>query len=118
MTVRAVQSQSMIFSVLRLVNQVAKYQFLMMPACAYSQTNSEIPSAHQNFWNSMSICELYSLYKASPSKILELTEEPTFDNPAQQRVFHFLCDFVGNMRMDESRTLRFVTGSSVCLAKK
>lgn len=94
-------TQSTIFSVLsrygcrelptpaniyRLVNQVAKYQFLMMPACAYTQMKSGIPSAHQTFWNSMSIGDLYSLYRAlhaSPSKILELIEEPTFDNPAQ-----------------------------------
>ena len=70
----------------------------------------------------MSIGELYSLYKAlhaSLSKILEVIEESTFDNPAQQRVFNFRCDFVGNMKPDESRTfLRFGTGSSVCLAKK
>ena len=58
-------------NIYRLVNQVAKYQFLMMPACAYTQMKSGIPSAHHTFWNSMSIGELYSLYKAlhaSPSK--------------------------------------------------
>ena len=130
-------TQSVIFSVLsrygcremptprnlyKLVNQVAKYQFLMVPASAYAQMKSGIPNTHIDFWNSMSLGELYSLYRAlhtSPSKILQLIEEPVFDNPAQQRVFLFLCDFIGNMKADETRTfLRFVTGSSVCMAKK
>ena len=93
-----------------------------MPASAYSQMKSGIPSMHLDFWKTVSIGELYSLYRAlhaSPAKILELIEEPFFDNPAQQRVFNFLSDFVGNMKPDEGRIfLRFVTGSSVCLAKR
>ena len=40
-------------------------------------------------------------------------------NPAEDRVFGFLLAFIGNMRWSELRLfLRFVTGSSVLLAKK
>ena len=80
----------------------------MMPASTYAQMKSGIPKDHVNFWNSVSLGELYSLYKAlhaSPVKVLELTEEPILDNPMQQHVFNFLCDFIGNMKLGPSCAL-------------
>ena len=104
-----------------LVVQVATFQFIMQPAMAVSQMKTGIPEVQATFWNSVTTGELYSLYNslhASPSKVLELIEEPTFANPSQQRVYGFLYDFVGDMKRDEIRLfLRFVTGSAVYLAK-
>ena len=105
----------------KLIVQVATFQFVMQPAMAITQMKSGIPKTHATFWNSVTAGELYSLYNslhASPSKVLELIEEPTFANANQQRVYGFLHDFVGDMKRDEIRLfLRFVTGSAVYLAK-
>ena len=51
---------------------------------------------------------------ATPSKVLEVLDEPDFVHSAQERVYGYLRQFIGNMKMDEVRNfLRFVTGSSV-----
>ncbi len=66
--------------------------------------------------------DLYIIYKAltaTPTKVLSLLEEPFFANQAQKVVFGFLRQYIGNMSPDEVRIfMRFVTGSSVCTAKR
>ena len=105
----------------RLISQVATFQFVMQPAMAIAGMKSGIPEIHVPFWNSLSMGDLYLVYKAlhaSPSKVLEMIIEPIFANASQQRVYGFLCDFIGDMKQDEIRSfLRFVTGSAVYLAK-
>ena len=91
----------------RLISQVATFQFVMRPAMATSLMKSGIPDMHVPFWNSLSIGDLYLLYKAlhaSPSKVLELISEPNVANSSQEMVYGFLRDYIGDMKQDEVRS--------------
>ncbi len=100
--------------------EAAYREFMMKPMAAISSINSGIPHTHQGFWNEFNVKDLYDLYcslTASPSKVVDMIVEPTASNPAQERVFNYLIQYVGNMKVSEvQRFLRFVTGSAVCLS--
>ena len=97
--------------------QVAKYQFLTKPIGAHLAINSGIDTTERAFWSQLSIEDLYSLYcslSGTPGRILDLMEEPIFMNPAEERVYGYLRDLIGNFSVDNTRKfLRFVTGSAV-----
>ena len=101
---------------------IAKYEQQIKPMAAICAMNSGIPSCENPFWESFSIDELYSLYlslSATPAKVLSIFVEPLQENSNQARVFEYLQQFIGNMRMDEIRRfLRFTTGSSVLITEK
>ena len=101
---------------------VANFVFLSSPMSAINSINSGIPSNHRSFWSSKSLTELKTIYQAltaTPSKVLSLLEEPCFGNVAQEAVFGYLRQYIGNMTLVETRLfLRFVTGSSVCSSQK
>ncbi len=100
-----------------LVYVVAQHQFRLLPFAAISTINSGIPDKHRPFWQSMDVDDLYHICDAltvSPEKVLEVIEEPEFLNPSEERVFVYLQQYIGEMKVDEAkRFLRFVTGSSV-----
>ena len=106
----------------QLVLRVARHQFLGKPLGALYALNSGVPIPYHSFWELFSIDTLFRLYKvlnATTSAVLGLIEDPGDMNSAEDRVFGFLLSFVGNMKQNELRLfLRFVTGSSVLLAKK
>ena len=106
----------------QLVLRVARHLFLGKPLGVVYALNSGIPIPYHSFWEQFSIDELFCLYKvlnATTSAVLDLIEDPADMNPAEDRVFGFLLAFIGNMRRSELRLFfRFVTGSSVLLAKK
>lgn len=59
---------------LKLLTDVAKYHFLRKPGTAISEMKSGIPEVHRQFWNKLSIGELYTVYKAvqaTPAKVLD-----------------------------------------------
>ena len=86
----------------QLLCSVAKHQFRSQPFAALSAMN-----AYSRF----------SALTANPEKVLEKTVEPDFSNVNEQRVFGYLQQYIGEMKLDESkRFLRFVTGSSVVTA--
>ena len=97
--------------------QVAKFQFLNKPIAAHLAINSGIPPFERSFWCQLTISDLYSLYlslSATPSRVLDLMEEPDFMNPAEERVYSYLRDLIGNFSTSDTRKyLRFVTGSAV-----
>ena len=80
--------------------------------------HSGIPEEHCPFWKVKSPGGQYALYQTltgSPAKILAMMDEPLFLNAAQEVVFGYLRQFVGNLFVERARAfLRFVTGSSVC----
>ena len=79
-----------------LIIEIAKFYFLRKPAAAISEIKSGIPDIHIQFWNNMSIGDLYSIYKAlqaSPSKVLSMLEDITGDNQSQERVFCYLQQY-------------------------
>ena len=64
---------------------------------------------------------LYGLYialTATPSKVLEKLDEPIATSVAEQRVFKYLQQFIGHMKVEEvQKFLQFITGSSVCISQ-
>jgi len=104
-----------------LIEGVAQYEFCCKPVAAITMINEGIPKAHKKFWSELGICGIKKLYNslvATPDKVLDLLDV-LCTNHAEQRVFGYLKSMIGNMGPDDLRNfLRFVTGSSVCIAKK
>lgn len=104
-----------------LIANIAKHQLIAKPLGALFTLRSGVPSIYHAFWNLFSVEKLFSLYKslnASPASVLKMIEEPSDMNFAQDRVFHYLLTFIGNAKQEQLRLfLRFVTGSSVRIAK-
>lgn len=79
--------------------------------------NVGIPEEHRPFWLAMGVEKLHNIFgalTANPEKVLEKIIEPEFSNMNEERVFGYLEQYVGNMKLEESkRFLRYVTGSSV-----
>lgn len=104
------------------LRDIAKYEQQIKPMAAICTMNSGTPSCEKPFWESFSVDEFYSLYlslSATPAKVLSILVEPFQENSSQARVFEYLQQFIGNMKMDEIRRfLRFTTGSSVLIAEK
>ncbi len=97
--------------------QVAKFEFVTKPVAAHTLIHTGISHSEKIFWNQLTVNELYSLYvclTATPDRLLDFMEEPIFINPAQERVYGYLRDFIGNLSINDTRTfLRFTTGSAV-----
>ena len=109
-------------NVKQLILRVARHLFIGKPMGALYALNSGVPIPYHCFMEQLSIDTLFRLYKAlnaTTSAVLSLLEEPDDMNPAEERVFGYLHSFICNMKQSELRLfLRFVTGSSVLLAKK
>ena len=101
---------------------IAKFEFQIKPLAAISSISSGIPHSQKKFWESFSVEELYSLYatiSGTPEKVLEILEEPVYENDCEVRVFGYLQQLIGDMKRAEIRRfLRFTTGSSVLLGSK
>ena len=106
----------------QLLLQLAKYEFVTKPYAAICSTNQGIPFSHHSFWASWSISDLWQLYialGATPSKVIELIDEPECLTSNQSRIFGYLIQMIGSMNQDDLRVLlRFITGSSVCLGRE
>ena len=106
----------------RLLVEAARFEFLNKPLAALSSFNAGIPDNEQPFWNAFSVEQLHSLYMtltASPSKVLQLLEDPPSQTPSEERVFQYLQQFIGNLSIEEAELfLRFVSGSCVCPTTK
>ena len=70
-----------------LVSEVAHHEFMVKPLGAVYAINSGIPTQHKPFWKKISVGQLYSLYKDTPTKVLEMLVEPEEMNSARDRVF-------------------------------
>ena len=106
----------------QLLVEAARFEFLNKPLAALSNFNAGIPNSEQAFWSGLSVEQLYNLYitlTASPSKVLQLLEDPPSQIPSEERVFQYLQQFIGNLPVEEaSLFMRFVTGSCVCPSTK
>ena len=106
----------------KLLKEAACSQLVHKPLAAVTMLHSGQPQSHKEFWDEMSIDDLHAVYdalSASPSKVLEMIEEPTVIlDPAQDTVLGYLRQFIGNLNQEGvHRFLRFVTGASVCTSK-
>ena len=102
--------------------QVARFEFVSKPAAAISLMNSGIPEARLKFWSSTSAEGVLSIYKTltvSSTKILDSFDPPDCMYPAENRVYEYLQDMIGNMPSDSlQKFLRFTTGSSILVVKQ
>ena len=100
----------------------AEYEFLHKPLAAISCNHTGIPPQELLFWTKCTVDQLYTIFQcltASPSKVLQLIEEPVMLHGGEKKVFQFLQQFIENMSNEDiGHFLRFVTGSSVCPTKK
>ena len=103
------------------IPQLAQVQFQAVPMATINAMFTGIPIDHTPFWKSQSVPGLYSLYvamTANPQRIFHVLEEPTFANSNEERIYGYLQQFIGGMDPDQARIfLRYVTGSSVCIAR-
>lgn len=108
-------------SLKRQLFEVAKYEFQLKPLGAISAMNSGITLCERTFWQQQKVEGLHLLYtslSATPGKILSWIEEPEDLNPCEQKVFGYLQQYIGNMKVEElQKFLRFTTGSSVLIGK-
>ena len=94
------------------ISNIAKYEFQLKPAAAYSAMSSSIPARENDYRQSYTVEELYSLYlalTATPAKVLAMLEEPFMENAGEARVF-LICN---TTCAEACRFLLFTTGSSV-----
>jgi len=64
-------------SLLKMIVQAAKYEFLIKPAAILSLLHSGVPSIHQPFWMNKSVQDIYTLHcsvVATPEKVIALLE--------------------------------------------
>ncbi len=104
---------------LQLVTEVARHVFIGKPMGLLYALREGVPEPHRSFWDNLSVARLFDLYRAlnaNPAVVLDLLEEPEFENEDEAKVFYYLTTFIGNSKENELRSfLRFATGSSVVL---
>jgi len=108
-------------TLLSVIEQVAKYEFIAKPAAGISLINAGIPKKHRDFWNRLStqgVKKLYDNLTISSQRVLNLLSFPHFSTAQEERVGGYLRTLVGRVSPEELRRLiRFITGSSVCSEK-
>ena len=101
---------------------IARYELISKPLCAVQALSSGIPSQHRSFWQSISLSELLSIYRAqsvSRSVTLKMFQDAEGRHGSEARILCYLRQYIGNMSSDELSTfLRFVTGAATCSALK
>lgn len=109
-------------TLLSVIEQVARYEFISKPAAAISMIYSGIPVSHREFWSRKSpdkMVELYRHLTLNSSKMIRMLHFPEACSPQQERVYGYLRTMIGNSSSNELRLLmRFITGSSVCSSDK
>ena len=100
---------------------MARFQFCSKPNAAVAMMHSGIPPEHRNFWERLGVAEIQRLFislSVTRRKVLSIIDCPC-TNPAEERVHGYLMTMIGNMRRNDLvNFVRFVTGSSVCIARK
>ena len=65
---------------------------------------SGVPVPHLPFWKHLSVDDLYSIYKeliALPASVIRNIDAPADMNSAQETVFGYLTQMIGNMKQKE-----------------
>ena len=106
-------------NLLRLCEESARFMFVSKPFAAITEMAKGVPMQHRRFWNEYTIQGLYRVFVAlqvDSAKVIDSIKEPLMISPTEQRVFGYLTQFVGCLKVDEvQKFLRFCTGSSVCI---
>ncbi len=108
-------------NLLKLCEQSARYTFLTKPFAVISEMRRGISRHHLQFWRNKGVQDLRQILLAlsvNSVKVLNSIEEPLVLFPAEQKVFGYLTQYIGRMKIEEvQQFLRFCTGSSVCIVK-
>ncbi len=109
-------------TLMNLIEQVARYEFLIKPAAGIAMIHSGIPLNHNDFWKKKSPSDVEALYHSlvlSSKKVKSLFAFPDCLTQQGTRVSGYLRTMIGNMLPEELRLfMRFVTGSCVCVTKE
>ena len=104
-----------------IIEQVARYEFIVKPAAGIGLINTGIPNKHRNFWTKLSaegVKKVYDDLTISSEKVLNLLLFPQSCTPQEERVSGYLRTLVCRLNPENLRHLmRFITGSSVCSEK-
>ena len=104
-----------------ILGQLANFQFRVKPLPAAVAAYTGIPEFERCFWESKTAADIHLLYfslLATPAKVLASINEPECMNAAEERVFTYLTQMVGDMKAPQLATLlRFISGSSVVIGK-
>ncbi len=82
--------------------QVARFEFCSKPAAAICLMHSGIPVSHADFWRSMSvegICSIYRMLTVSSTKVLDILKLPESMNPAEERVSGYLVEMISSIQL-------------------
>ena len=105
----------------KILGQLANFQFRVKPLQAALAAYTGIPDFERRFWESKTAADIHLLYfslLATPAKVLSIIEEPEYMNAAEERVFTYLTQMVGDMKSPQLATLlRFISGSSVVIGR-
>lgn len=108
-------------NIFEVIVKVARYEFIAKPLAAVTMISTGVTILHASFWRNKTVEDLRKLYlalTATPRKVVG-TMEADCKNPNEKRVWGYLQQYIWNMSGHKVRRfLRFVTGSSVCLASK
>lgn len=93
-------------NLMNLIEQIARYEFLVKPAAGIAMINSGIPMSHRKFWNDKSPTELLATYQRltlNPVKVKSLFSFPDFCSQSEVRIAGYLRTMIGNMQPDQLR---------------
>ena len=108
-------------NLIELMAKVAKFEFCCKPSAAIAMMHSGVPPDHSGFWERLGVAGVQKLYyslSVTRSKVLSLLNGQCY-SAAEEHIYGYLTTMIGNMSTNDLISFtRFVTGSSVCIARK
>lgn len=96
-------------NLIKLVSDIATYQFIRKPATTIADIHSGVPPQHMTFWAKMKGGTLYEIYKAmqaTTAKVLSMIDGVEPKNANEERILSYLRQYIGNLRR---RIIYFLT---------
>ena len=87
-------------TLLNVIEQVARYEFLTKPAAGIAMINSGVPLPHKQFWSTKSsndVTQIYQKLAVSAKKVLSLFK---FLLTLESRICDYLRLMIGNMQQE------------------
>ena len=103
---------------MNVIEQVARYEFMIKPAASVSLINSSIPLNHRGYWSRKSPSDLQGIYQRlslSQGKVKSLLSFPETYNQLEARTAGYLRTFVRNMQHGRTAPFYEVCHRELCL---
>jgi len=108
-------------NLIELMAKVARFEFCCKPTAAATMMHSGVLPEHRGFWKKLEVSgiqKLYSSLSVTHSKVLSMVDCQCY-SAAEEHVYGYIMTMIGNMGSSNLiNFLRFITGSSVCIASK